>query len=749
MIQHSKPFVLFLFQVIQMIIWPVCVGAQPSLRISGKILDAADSTPVGLARIKLVSLDTVQQTYSRRDGSFQFSGLKAGEWNVLVHRFGYYSYRQWVSVRKDTSLKIVLQPAPIQMPEIVIQSGSRDVYREMHSSVQAVSVLPLETVKAVNAVDIGDVLSYVPGVMIKDYGGMGGLKTISLRGSTASQVMVLVDGVRFDDFQTGTTDLSLLNLSDFSEIRVYRGGGAARFGASALYGAVNLSLHGTGAWPLFTVATGAGSYGWQSHRAAASLKKAGWQVYSAFTQEMARGDHLYRFREFGNPETRRRKNGDFHQTSAVLSLSRPQPFSDSRLSLFYTGSKRGVPGPVLQGREGTLFARQEDRDLFLLLSHRRQLSAGTVLKSWGRYHYRRLRYRDPDIPIQPGGLDARYTNHDALLGVEWRRTARTGYWQIRWEMQRAVLIGNNLAVPGENGYRRTPRVGRTSTQFAVFWETIPGSPESAAGASKIEAGIRLSWFSDIGTALSPFVGVNYPLWHWPLKLRAYLAHNFRVPTFAEQYYLNFGNRNIRPEQGYTLEIGANLWRRRQLMADVAFFAMFTSDQIIAIPRSPVMWSTANVGRARTLGVEIQLNWKPFGEKFAMHATYTRQEPRDATPGSRSKGKLLIYTPQEMATLILNSRWPLGSRIVLRTAVNLRRISHRYHLPENDYDSLMAPYTVLDGNITVTFALHRVEWELRFETDNLTATGYEVIRNYPMPLRLWRLGLQLTWKPQSQ
>ena len=82
-------------------------------------------------------------------------------------------------------------------------------------------------------ITIDEVLGELPGVQVRRFGGPGDASELSIRGSTSSQVVVRVDGVRLDTAQSGTVDLSTLPAQLFERIDVRRGGGAVEVGSGA------------------------------------------------------------------------------------------------------------------------------------------------------------------------------------------------------------------------------------------------------------------------------------------------------------------------------------------------------------------------------------------------------------------------------------------------------------------------------------------------------------------------------------
>ena len=107
-------------------------------------------------------------------------------------------------------------------------------------SVASVEVITEEEIEAAQAENLADILSAVSGLEINDYGNAGGLKAISIRGSSPEQVLVMLDGRPMNNPQTGKIDLGQIPANIIEKIEIYRGPASAIYGANALGGVVNI-----------------------------------------------------------------------------------------------------------------------------------------------------------------------------------------------------------------------------------------------------------------------------------------------------------------------------------------------------------------------------------------------------------------------------------------------------------------------------------------------------------------------------
>ena len=106
----------------------------------------------------------------------------------------------------------------------------------------AKSTIDAATLEQIQPLQITEAIRAVPGLFVQDYGGIGGLKTVSIRGGSSAQSLTLLNGVRFNSAQNGQMDLSVIPASFLSSINVSKGALSALYGANALTGAVDLQM---------------------------------------------------------------------------------------------------------------------------------------------------------------------------------------------------------------------------------------------------------------------------------------------------------------------------------------------------------------------------------------------------------------------------------------------------------------------------------------------------------------------------
>jgi outer membrane cobalamin receptor len=613
---------------------------------------------------------------------------------------------------------------------IVVEGSS--LLSRVAQSAQPLALVTRAQIDEAAAIDLGDAVAIAPGAFVKRYGGLGGLQTVSLRGTSSQQTVLLIDGVRYQNSSSGGFDLGNIPAASIERVEVVRGGNAALYGANALGGAINVITRPSGSDRFEVEASSTiGSFGEQGYGASLSGgdERSAWD--GSFRSTVASGGYPFSFNEYGEESRVQRENADFSNLFGRAAWS--YRFGEkSRLSLASQAfrSERGVPGAVVQGSREQLHARLDERDIFGVAT------IGYSPDEWEGFfsasgRVNSLYYRDPDARLSgPKGIDDRYDRREGTATMRVRRTVGAiGMIEALGEFSYAELKGNNLDPAAGASVYRTEWSGAILSNW-LFEHALFDADLS------LDGGVRFDHFSDVEPAVSPSLGVVLHPDGSPLRMRAHGSLNYRVPSFSEQYYLNYGNTGLRPERSKSIDIGATYQAGEALVLESTLFLIDTRDQIVSVPISPVRWSAANVGRVLSRGIELAASGSLFDGVTDLHASYTLARSEDRSGGS-TDGKLLVYSPEELVNGVVGVH--LGDYTV---GISWQHISHRFTLPLNPAESALPAYGLLGANVSGRWAFGPMNLLFKVEGLNLLDGEYQVVRNYPMPGRMFRIGVDL-------
>lgn len=614
----------------------------------------------------------------------------------------------------------------VTLPELrVVEQGGASPL----STPTAVTTVTPRSPAAHSGQSVADLLAARTSLFVKQYGA-GGLATASMRGLGSSQTLVLVDGQRVADPQTGQADLSLLPSLLVESAQVRHGSQGARYGSGTLGGVVQLQTRRPSGPLRVETTAGMGAFGWQTAGGVVSGEGERWRGVLAAEGTRSEGNFPYENTSLVPAQTQRRTNAGRRHATVFAKGTHQGRDAQSSATLWWTAVDRGLPGTA---NASTSDATQHDTQWRLSGQYHRPLSAGELqFAIRGQRASRRFRNPDPD----PRFARADTTRTD-------RATA---------EATADLSLGPTLFLTAgaTGGY------DRAAGQDGVYRWRMGAFADAtwSLGALTLHPAVRLDADRPSGagrdlTALSPQLGAVWqpgPSW---LRIKGQVGRAFRAPTFNERFYEPGGNPSLRPESGWSGEATLAVQRgsgARVLQAEATVFATRLHDQIVWQPSfvgpGLQVWRPSNVAQVLTRGVEWTSTGKwRLGSQMALDGrlVFTHVAATDRSmPQARPYGKQLPYTPRQRLKARAGWAWR-GLRLDLST----RLVGSRYVTA--DETQALAPYQVVDAGLRVQRTVGPTSITAHLDVKNLFDEDYSVIRLYPMPPRHLRARLTISFQ----
>ncbi len=585
-----------------------------------------------------------------------------------------------------------------------------------------------QELERIPATTLADAVQGMPGVFVRNYGCLGGLKTVTIRGATASQTTVVLEGIRLNSITNGLVDLGQFPTAILEGISIERGSRSAVWGANSIGGTLEIRLRQPNEGVRARSAIGA--FGERSVELESSYR-IGAHILSALgTVQSSRGNYPFTFNEFGKLQRIERSNGDALIGSGIVQWRLRSSHAQYSTTFLARVSERGAPGAVLQGAIENTAARLSDKELLAFASATigddKQWVLTVALRMFDQFFRDSLaRYRGPQ-----GALD-RFFARDAAVVIDIPSIQLFG-----------VTFGSSVEAYGNSLRGDLYRFGSGSPasrlQLGVAIRSQRFTQLDSSAVLLVESVVRGDHYSDVPSAV---VGLLQGRWipkQLPFAIRASVGTGYRPPSFNELYYQNFGSRDIRPER--SLDVGAGIvYRQHSVSVELDAFTLWVRDQIIAIPRSVITWSVQNAGRVFSRGVEGALHLK--GDSWHLRATGTMQSVTYDDPTSFTYGKQVLYTPSLLGMLRFEQQ--LWGRVRLLSQVSY--IGTRFTQTDNAPSSALSPVGTMDCSVEYEFPLHNVTVAVCGELLNAFDAQYAIIRNFPMPGRAWRIHMTLRWR----
>lgn len=654
----------------------------------------------------------------------------------------------------------------VYLDEVVVRAFKP--YAEVIPS-QRLEGKQLETLGGTGSV--ADAIRYFSGVQLKDYGGVGGIKTVDMRSMGSNHMGVFYDGLELGNAQNGQIDLSRFSLDNIEAIDLYNGQKsdilqpARDFGTSgSIYLQSRLPHFKGGKRTNVNVTLRTGSFGLFNPSVRLEQRLSQAVSLSASAEWMsAHGKYHFRYRKrFSDgtlawDTTAVRRNGDVQALRVEAALHGTERGGRWTAQGYYYDSERGIPGAIVNNVWRNA-QRQWDRNAFLQGNWQHRCSdrlttlvSAKVARDW-------MRYLNPDTTLLY--VDNRFTQWEAYASGAAKYTLRDGWdasaaVDYRWNTLDATLA--NFARPTRHTVLTALATAATwrglKAQASLLWTHVADRYSNRRGDELVAAHVkRLDRFT-------PAVVISYrPTTAADLTLRAFFKRAFRMPTFNDLYYTDIGNASLRPEmatqwnvgaqyQWYAATTGATGITAVKLTAD-AYHNRIT-DKIIAVPTgsSQYRWMMMNIGRVRITGIDLtaMLAVKPHRD-LTLDATFTytyqsardRSDPTDTRDGGTYGGQI-AYVPWHNGSVLGHAAWRW-----LELNYSFVYVGERYHTSANIPANHEQPWYTHDLALTASHTFWKSNWRLTLAVNNLFNQQYEVIQNYPMPGRNFKITLR--WSP---
>ena len=620
-------------------------------------------------------------------------------------------------------------------------------YREVipHQSLKG------EALQRLSSLSVADALRYFSGVQLKDYGGVGGLKTVNVRSMGSHHVGVLYDGVEVGNAQNGVVDLGQFSLDNVEEVSLYNGQKSAIFQPATEFGNAG-SVYIRTRRPKF-------SEGEHRHlrlqtRVASSdmLRLSSlWEerisasLCSSLNAEVLSSSGKYKFRyrrknadgSVAYDTTAVRHNGDIWAVRLEGNLHGLFNGGGWALKGYTYHSQRGIPGAIVSNvwRRGE---RQGDHNSFVQLSGQKAISSSFSTRWLAKYAYYNTHYVNRDSTTRH--VDNRYRQQEVYLSSSNVVELLPGWsaslsYDFRFHTLRANLplfayphrFTNLMSVATAYNHKRF------SIQASLLGNSIKDHARTLVSRKSTQT-------------LTPALFMNVAPWSAvPMTVRAYVKKSFRIPTFNDLFYTDMGNAALNPESAIQYNIGVNystLSQPRSTRISLSMDAYYNTvhDKIVAYPKGQQFrWTMLNLGRVHIKGMDVEAQviqqltpmWR-----LDVRAQYTYQDARDVTnPTDTYYHHQIPYVPWHSGSLVVgvaSDCWTLDYSFIY--------VGKRYNQQENIRYNYMQPWYTNDVHGSYTFKWGKRRCRMTAEVNNLLNQDYDVILNYPMPKRNYAVGL---------
>jgi len=611
-------------------------------------------------------------------------------------------------------------------------------------------VLSGDELHRLNSNSVADALRYFSGVQVKDYGGVGGIKTVNIRSMGTNHTGVVYDGVELGNAQNGQIDLGQFSLDNIEALSLYNGQKsrilqpAKDFGsAGTIYMRTRVPVFAANETYHARATVRTGSFDLLNPSALVEIKLSE-SVKASLSAEWITSTGKYKFRyrrvnpagELAYDTTAVRQNGDINSTRIELNAYGDLRHGSWTFKAYNYNSERGVPGAIVNNvwRRGE---RIWDNNSFVQGRYTGLFGKFTTLNNIKYAFYRTHYVNNDDKQVK---IDNLYRQREIYLSSanEYEITSR---WQVSASYD---LMWNTLAAD-VYGFVKPDRLSHfLSAATALSLDRL--RVQASALATFIHDNIKGQQAPPDKHVFTPAVFASFnPLHDRDLSVRAFYKRSFRMPTFNDLYYADMGNSQLSPERVTQYNVGLLYDRTRnsllnhlRLSADVYYNKV--RDKIVAYPKGQQFrWTMLNLGLVDIRGIDLGLllTLNPADRLYVtLRGQYTFQRAIDVTnPADNYYRDQIPYIPRHSGSAVVNAQWRGWS-----LNYSWIYVGERYNQQENIRYNYTQPWYTSDVSLGKDFTLGRVNLRGLLEVNNLLSQDYDVIINYPMPKRNYRITL---------
>lgn len=704
---------------------------QQNGQVSGSVYCTESELPLIAVNVFLKGTDYGCST--DENGYYLMDNIPPGQYEIIADIIGYYRNHQkiiQIFENRNITVDFHLYPKVIKYDKNVTVTATRgpSLITEVPASV---NVIDYEEIELRNPQNLAEALQNVPGVTIKDYGGLGNTKSISLRGSSDSQVLVLLDGQRLNNPQSGSIDLNQISLEGIDRIEVVRGGNSALYGSDAIGGVVNLiSKKGDHSKPVETeLKIGTGSFNLYSVEPTMNVKVGKSKISASYRYLSVKGDFPYTD-NYGKSATR--VNSDIlsndYYLGYILEFGDPHYQRNLNLSYKHYNAEQGAPGTI----EPYYYNAR-------IWNRNNKLSAVFSGKVFNLYN---------DLRLQTYYFDSwyKYFNDETAGSILSKYKTRS----VGNELQMSSVLSEKFSLTYGGGIRydynkdliKLSENDKTNYYLFLVNESLISINKKLKTISFVPS-IRFDTDSKYDNKiLSPKIGTILNFGEiWKSSLKFNIGKSYRAPTFNDLYWpedaWTIGNPDLEPEYGTDWDIGIRL--QAPFLNDIYFETSYFDSRMtnLIVWQQVEKWMPLNVEENHNKGIETSIMLKPIKDFIDLSVNYMYLDARNLSSSEATYNKILVYRPKHTA----NASITISLKDIKMNYL-FSYNSRRFTDASNTWGNSLDPFHVSDITFDYKYIIKNVSTNLSFKIKNVFDREYRMIKNMPVPGREFRVSLSV-------
>ncbi len=692
------------------------------------VVDSVSGKPIS----DVIVTSNASKAISDVNGLFSLDRFNSNDTLTLKHLL--FQNKKVLAVGLNSSKKIKLSPKQITTDQVYILGKN-----PLSSTSEIIETIELDNSNKSRYSNPAEVLKYHTSLSVKDYGGDVGMKTVSSRGMSSENTVILFNEARVNDLRTGSFDFSMLDVFMIDKIEYIKNSSNNSYlssgGTVKIYSGNLNNESSTTAGVMFN------SNQTQNYFASVKSAKSNFSFGLNFSRSFSPNKYNYNF------EGQSLKRSNAHYSKTFISGDIKWNTDDLVIKFYshYSHLLNGLPGFVVTNNYNSSKASTLTNAFLNIANLHYLLNEKWFFNSTLSYHNQFLQMNDPEnqLFLDRNSQSSTFQNFSALNKFTFK--SDISEYTLGYDFTYAYVDSLSAYISGLYNSNNAKRMEHNLSASGSYLIT-------ALRFNKIifSGGLNYQFineeiiFTNNHNYLSYRIGAVFTHSYMPTTdFTLSYSDNYRHPTFNERYYSSlYGATDLKGEKYRSFNAGLNTKYKflGKGQIEITYFSIWGDNKIIWTPTRLALQIPSNIKKVRSQGIEFSINQSLWEKLLNIEFMYTYTDVRNksaTSPDDNSYNKLLIYTPQH--------KWNLNGVLNIRNFIfsaNTTFVSERFYTSDNNPRNSLPHYFLLDLSLSYKFSINNFENRITINAYNILNEDYFIIQSYPMPLKTLSINYQV-------
>jgi iron complex outermembrane receptor protein len=645
-----------------------------------------------------------------------------------------------ILLKSNQNVAIYLKPKSLNTSPIIVQG------KKVNTSSNYQMIKIDETNNKFYVTNVTELFKHQTSFFVKDYGQGMSLKTVSSRGMSSENTIVLFNEARINDLRTGSFDFNSINLNSIDNIDIFYGSDDYNI-YSSVGGIIKINTGNFTNKQKYYITTKTTNDKMKSISVGSSIPIDKFKFSFNFERTYSPNQYLYEFENtFQN-----RKNAQFNKTFVSTNILYSENNYTNKIYLHYNYFNTGIPGAVVSNYDGDNNIENITRAITGIINNNFIINQNLSFFNTIAYNFNEFTILDKDKHLYYP-FDKRKSTLEELQSTN-RFFIKLN--NFTFNISDFILYSKlkdhsniNLILNKTPNYNRILNKLTFSSNYEYDDDLIMFAKPSINGAiyytyiqENLSKRLNDNFYSYKFGIILPFEFYNN------LRITSNFLRDVREPSYSERFYSTidrFSDKDLKNEDYYSYDAAINFKNDNLLPFSftITYFNIKASNKIVWVPisRLPGLQYPVNEGKISSTGYELFFNAKilPLYSEISFNYVYNKSINKNKfSDNDNSYNKLLVYSPVNKFTANYTFDYKNVS-----SCISYNFVGKRYYTTDNTPRNKLPKYNLVDASISYKFSYENFKFVTGMTVMNIFNEKYFIIQSYPMPLRNYLIFINM-------